>query len=192
MGDVAERIIWPQIPSAVTPPESLALARLADGKNVLECGAHYGYSTVLLASIAEHVTSVDWHRGDDHAGHCDSLGVYNGNLMRYGVSEKVTTIVERFEVALPKLAVAGLQFDGAFLDGMHDAESVARDLALILELVKPGGFVAFHDYGRGPHNGHYGFDVTSVADKFGIVGSEGFLGWGFTPDDDGGALSDAE
>jgi hypothetical protein len=176
-----DHLIWPEIPSAVTPPESLALATLAIGKNVLECGAHYGYSTVLLASVVEHLTSVDWHRGDDHAGHCDSLGIYTANLDRYGVTDKVTTRVGRFEDELPKLAEEGAMFDGAFLDGMHDEESVSRDLELILKLVKPGGFVAFHDYGRCAENGHPGFAVTPVADKFGISGSVGFLGWGFVP-----------
>lgn len=182
-----DHIIWPEIPSAVTVPESLALAELAVGKNVLECGAHYGYSTVLLASVAEHLTSVDWHRGDDHAGHCDSLGIYTGNLARYAVTEKVTTVVGRFEDELPKMIKEGLQFDGAFLDGMHDEASVSRDLILILQLVKPGGFVAFHDYGRNASNGHPGFAVTEVADTFGIDGTAGFLGWGFTP-----PLPDAE
>lgn len=176
-----EGLIVPEIPSAVTLPESLALIKLAAKKNVLECGAHYGYSTVLLASVSAHVTSVDWHRGDDHAGHCDSLGIYQGNLKRYGVEDKVTTYVGRFEDQLPQLAADGLKFDGAFLDGMHDEASVARDLALILPLLSPGAFLAFHDYGRNASNGHPGFAVTEVADKFGIDESVGFLGWGFTP-----------
>lgn len=183
---VEEIIIWSQIPSAVTPVESLALAKLAYGKNVLELGAHYGYSTVLLASVATHVTSVDWHRGDEHAGHCDSLEAYTQNLAKYGVTDKVTTIVGRFEQEVPTLAEAGQQFDGAFLDGQHDILSATRDLALLLTVVKPGGFIAFHDYGRGPENGFPGFAITPVADDWGIEGSVGFLGWGFVPEDEPG------
>lgn len=181
-GETEREVIIPrEIISAVTDAEAYALAALARGKSVLELGAHYGFSTVVLASVAERVLSVDWHQGDPHAGSGYTLEIFRGNVERYGLEGRVCEFIGLFEDELPRLAQQGVQVDGAFLDGHHSAESVARDLELTLPLVRPGGFVAFHDYGRGPHNGFEGFGVTEVADRFGIAGSVGHLGWGFTP-----------
>lgn len=171
----------PPITSAVTPAESRALARLAEGQVVLEMGAHFGYSTVVLASVAEHVISVDWHAGDVHAGQSNSEPEFRANLWRYGVTDRVRVEVGRFEDVLPRLAAEGVVTDGAFIDAQHDSDSVRRDLALALRIVKPGGWIAFHDYGRGPHTGNPGFGVTEVADEFGVAGVAGCLCWGFVP-----------
>ena len=173
------KLILPAISSAVTANESQALADLARGKVVLELGAWFGYSTIVLASVAERVTSVDWHMGDDHAGITDTWEIFCFNIQRYGVANRIEAIRERFEDALPPLAEQGRKFDGMFLDAHHAEESVDRDLGLALPLMKPGAFVAFHDYGRGPHNGYPGFGVTEAADRFCISGRTGFLGWGF-------------
>lgn len=171
-------IIPSDITSAVTPEEAIALANLARGKTVLELGAHYGFSTIVLASVAEQVYSVDWHQGDPHAGEGDSWVPFNFNLLRYGVKDRVTICLGRFEDEVPGLAAEGVVTDGAFIDGMHDEESVSRDLALALLIVRPGGFIAFHDYGRGPETGHPDFRITQVADKFGVDGVAGCLAWG--------------
>jgi hypothetical protein len=176
-------LIIPDIASAVTAAEAEALADLARGKVVLELGAWHGFSTVVLASVADFVVSVDWHMGDAHAGQQDTWAVFCDNLKRHGVSDRIQVIRERFDTALPRLAIqAGGPFaDGCFLDAQHDEASVTKDLALALPLIKPGGFMAFHDYGRGPHNGHQGFAVTPVADRFGVAGVVGYLAWGFVP-----------
>jgi predicted O-methyltransferase YrrM len=174
-------MILPAIASAVTANESQALADLAAGKTVLELGAWFGYSTVVLASVAEQVTSVDWHMGDEHAGIVDTYEIFTYNLQRYGVQDRVEIVRERFEEALPRMAAEGRRFDGCFLDAHHSEESVTRDIGLAVPLIRPGGFFAFHDYGRGPHNGHPGFGVTEAADRFGVTGRTGFLGWGFVP-----------
>jgi predicted O-methyltransferase YrrM len=178
-------LIIPAIASAVTQEEAEALAGLARGKTVLELGAHYGFSTIVLASVAERVFSVDWHGGDVHAGLGDSWAVFCSNLQRYGVEDRVTVLRGRFEDEVPLLAEEGVRVDTAFIDGQHDLASVERDLALALTLVRPSGVVAFHDYGRGPHTGHHDFAITEVADKFGVAGQVGYLAWGFVPDRDG-------
>jgi predicted O-methyltransferase YrrM len=174
-------IIPSDITSAVTAEEAIALANLARGKTVLELGAHYGFSTIVLASVAEHVWSVDWHQGDPHAGEGDSWAPFNFNLIRYGVKDRVTVCLGRFEDQVPDLARQGVVTDGAFIDGMHDEESVSRDLALALLLVRPGGFIAAHDYGRGVTTGHPDFKITPVMDAFGVDGVVGCLAWGFVP-----------
>ena len=175
-------VIPSDIQSAVTPEEARALAGLARGKTVIELGAYHGFSTVVLASVAAEVVSIDWHMGDEHAGLGDTWDIFSASIDRYGMRDRVIVIRERFEDVLPRLAAehAG-KFDGCFLDAKHDEESVTRDLRLALPLIKPGGFCAVHDYGRNAANGHPGFAVTEVADRYGIAGVAGTLAWWFKP-----------
>ena len=165
----------------MTPAEAAELARLAYGAVVLELGSFYGYSTIVMASVAERVYSVDWHMGDDHAGDYETWEGFRANLIGYRVDDRVTAIRGRFEEEVPKLAANGLRVDGAFLDGHHSEESVTRDLGLALSVVKPGGWIAFHDYGRSEATGHPGFRITPVADKFGVTDVIGALAWGLVP-----------
>ncbi len=176
-------VIFPEgIQSAVTPAEAAELARIATGCTVLELGAFYGYSTVVMASVAELVYSIDWHMGDDHAGSYETWDGYRANLLGYKVADRVVTIRGRFEEEVPLLAQRGVTVDGAFLDGHHSEESVTRDLGLALSVVRPGGWVAFHDYGRCEETGHPGFRITPVADTFGVTDVVGTLAWGLVPE----------
>jgi glycosyltransferase involved in cell wall biosynthesis len=174
------------IPSAITGEEAARLASLASGGDVLELGAWYGFSTVVLAQAARRVTSVDWHQGDGSLTEmgepdADTWEPFRQNLARYGVAGKVDARRGRFADVLPALKAQGKLFDGCFLDAQHDAAAVQADLDLVLPLVRPGGWVAFHDYGRGPATGHHGFGVTEVADRFGVAGVAGHLAWGRVP-----------
>src|SRR6266702_1567915 len=174
------------IPTAVTSGEAAKLASLASGGDVLELGAQYGFSTIVMAQAARRVTSVDWHQGDDSiaamGGECaDTWEPYRANLARYGVAAKVDARRGRFADVLPALAKQGALFDGVFIDAQHDAAAVQADLDLALPLIRPGGWVAFHDYGRSEATGHPGFGVTGVADRFGITGVAGHLAWGRIP-----------
>lgn len=132
------------IHTGVTHREADVLEAFAKGKHVLECGSWHGFSTVVMARVAESVVAVDWHHGDPHAGIQDTEGVFRGNLERYGVADRVSVIVGRFEAVLPDLPRGA--FDVAFTDGMHDAPSVRRDLDLIAPLIRPGGVLLVHDY----------------------------------------------
>jgi predicted O-methyltransferase YrrM len=134
------------IPTALTASEQRCLAELARGRVVLEVGAQHGASTVAMAREAELVHSVDWHRGDPDAGEGDTLLQYWRNLHVYGVRDRVVAHVGDAVVVLPSLRPRS--FAGAFLDGCHREEAVRRDIALVEPLVEPGGWLAFHDYGR--------------------------------------------
>lgn len=142
------------IPTALTPAEAAQLAELARGGLVLELGAEYGASTIALAGTARLVHSVDWHQGDSMTGHADSLESYFSNLRRANVTN-VVAHVGRFEDVLPLFQPHS--FDGCFLDGEHDRASVERDTELAMRLVRRGGFLAWHDYGR--------FEVAEVVDR---------------------------
>ena len=173
------------IPTAITGEEAARLASLASGGDVLELGAQWGFSTVVLAQAARRVTSVDWHQGDasikeiSGAECADTWEAYRGNLARYGVAGKVDARRGRFEDVLPALRRQGALFDGVFLDAQHDAVSVQADMDLVLPLIRPGGWIAWHDYGRSEATGHPGFGVTEVADAFGVAGVAGHLAWGY-------------
>jgi len=146
---------------------------MATGKCILELGAQYGFSTIVLAKTARVVHSVDWHQGDSMAGHLNSLDHYFGNLQRH-VARNVVTHVGRFEDVVPLFALGA--FDGCFLDGEHDLTSVQRDSAMAMRVVKPGGWLAWHDYGRP------GTAVAAVLDELAMVyrrkvDSVDFLAW---------------
>lgn len=147
------------IVSAVSRAECEALCKYAERNRVLEVGSHYGRSTIALASVAWEVVAVDWHRGDAHAGHGDTLTSFMANLRRYGV-ENTIVIIGRWEKVYEFLAPS--VFDVVFLDAFHERDVVLRDLLLIRPLVKRGGHVLMHDY----EQGIFGSDVKGAAEEF--------------------------
>jgi hypothetical protein len=42
-----------------------------------------------------------------------------------------------------------------FVDGDHSYERVADEIEHYCDLLAPGGCIAFHDYGCGPHHGRF-------------------------------------
>src|SRR5260370_33172975 len=90
------------IATAVTRNEATELARLAAGKTVLEMGAYHGFSTIVLASVAELVYSVDWHQGDEHAGGGDTWEIFTANLAKYGVADRARISRGRLQAEIPR------------------------------------------------------------------------------------------
>jgi len=151
------------VESAVTAAECRRLASLARGKIVLELGSWLGRSTIAIASTAATVHAVDWHRGDEHAGHGDTLQSFLLNLLRYGVRDKVVVHLGRFEDVGRVLRQQS--FDVVVVDGLHTRRAVEADIALFLPILRPGGSFAFHDYCR--------FEVKEAVDEFALqVGGE--------------------
>ena len=114
--------------------EAEALVHLAEGKTVLELGAWKGRSTVLFSRVAEHVVSVDRHRGIP--GHGDSLSDY---LLAVRTLGNVSIVIAEFSEVLPFLGV----FDLAYIDGSHDEASVHEDSLSVRMLAD---CIAFHDW----------------------------------------------
>lgn len=144
--------------TAITEAESARLRELAAGKRVLEVGSQYGYSTVLMAAVAESVHAVDWHRGDAIVGHRPSLPELWANLAAFRVMDKVILHVGATEAVLPYLREGSFGF--AFHDAFHSTEAVRADVALLLPLLEPGALLAFHDYGR--------YGVAEAVDGLGL------------------------
>lgn len=133
------------ISGAVASPECRKLAELATGKVVLEVGSQHGSSTVSMGQVCKQLVAVDWHRGDDHAAHMDTVAGFWDNLKRYKVLDKVIPVVGRFEDAAAMLVPGS--FDLAFIDAFHSYEACRSHILLALPLLKPGGWFAVHDYG---------------------------------------------
>jgi len=127
--------------------EATALAYLGRGCEVLEVGSYEGLSTLCLAQEAKKIVSVDSFESTGTPGTVKTLDAFKTNLNRYGFRHKVEIRVGLNQVVLPQLLREGYTFDGCFLDSSHDAESVRRDLEMILPLVRSHGWLAFHDYG---------------------------------------------
>lgn len=162
-------VVLPDIPTSMSENEGLALARLADNKIVLELGAWQGYSTVCIAQTAAVTHSVDWHRGDAHAGQGSTLIPYLQHLQRYGLLAHVNVHIGRFETVLPALQDA--YFDVVFLDGQHDYDSVKADAEQAVRVAKPGAVLAFHDYGIGMSDrSGLKFGVNEAVDELFTVG----------------------
>ncbi|HEY3182509.1 MAG TPA: class I SAM-dependent methyltransferase [Gaiellaceae bacterium] len=147
----------PDVASSLTEAEANLLAELARGKVALELGSWFGRSTIALASTAERVHAIDSHGGDSHTGPLSTLSSFLRNLRRYGVRDRV--VVHLGDVDEVARVLAPASFDVAFVDGLHTREAVERDAQLLRPLVRDGGVIAFHDYGR--------YDVTEVVDALG-------------------------
>jgi len=139
--------------------EQEELERLAAGKKVIEFGSYCGKSTVVMARVAEHVTTVDDFRGvhpkalPDSSGRVTTWGHEAGleeefrrNIERNGVKDKVTLIVGSVENVIDTIA-----FDDVgllFYDADHSYEATKRYGDKLLGRRPPACTVAFHDFSK--------------------------------------------
>ena len=133
----------PAISTSVTAAEAAELARLAEGRDVLEVGSAFGYSAVVMALTGARVTAVD-----PHTWLPASHEVMTANLEAYGVADRVTVVREASQEALPWLAKEGTRFGLVFVDGDHSEAAARHDIRWALQLLDPGGTLAVHDVGE--------------------------------------------
>lgn len=122
--------------------EASILKEAAKGRQVLEVGSAYGYSTCVMAMNAEHVYAVDPHNSLRLG---DTERVLRENLEKCG-RKNVTVCKGYSKDVLPKFHADC--FDMAFIDGGHTVEDVQHDAAHAMRLVRPGGEIYFHDFGE--------------------------------------------
>lgn len=131
------------ISTSLTEAETAQLMSLAAGREVLEIGSAFGYSTIAMALAgAAHVTSIDPHTNED------SFDALKANIEAYGVVDKITTIEKRSLRALPQLITSRRSFGLAFIDGDHRYNHVRYDVSRSMKMLERGGWVACHDYGE--------------------------------------------
>lgn len=134
------------IPSAVTDAEAAELAKIASGRRVVELGTGLGRATFALAKTANQVHTIDWHRGDEHAGKRDTLVEFAQNLAESPYRDKIIAHIGRFGDILCHLCRC--EFGAAFIDGYHSAEDTADNLRRVWPLLHHAGSeIALHDYG---------------------------------------------
>jgi hypothetical protein len=152
------------VPGWLTLPEAELLWRTAADRDVLELGVAAGRASVCLAQRARRLVSVDRADQSEAAEW----------VRRYGLQDRVE--FRRGDVGAVCRHLTG-PFGLIFIDTLHDAESVRRDIASALPLLGVGGLLAFHDY---PNPGWP--DVRRVVDeharRFGWerLAQAGFLG----------------
>ena len=131
----------PEISSSITKREAAWLRANANGK-VLEIGAAFGFSTIVMATQprVKFVVSVDPH--ETH----QSYDPFQENLAAYKVADKVLPMKVTSDVAWPLWPSA--VFDFVFVDGSHFADDVVVDALEAWRVTKTGGLLAFHDYGE--------------------------------------------
>jgi predicted O-methyltransferase YrrM len=129
------------IDTSLTERETEALRDLAAGKRLLEIGSAFGYSAIVMAQVAKHVTAVDPHAGELP----DSLEIMQANLALFDVAHVVTIVRDCSQNALPAMLAEGSRFEFVFIDGNH-GEQVQGDVELSRKLLEPGGHFAVHDY----------------------------------------------
>lgn len=130
----------PAISTPITADETAELQRLSFESEVLEIGAGYGYSSVVMAMAGARVTSVDPH--DVHF----SYHVMRDNLDQYGIEQSVYVVRARSQDVLP--ALLGRLFDVVFINGDHAEPTVTHDITWGRRLLRPGGIMALWGYGE--------------------------------------------
>jgi predicted O-methyltransferase YrrM len=135
------------IPTSLTSAERDELERLAVDATVLEVGSQYGSSTITMARTARIVYAVDHHRGGPISGEWDTLGDFIAEIDRHGARDRVVPLVGRSDQLVDVLAPS--RFDFVFVDsGKESVDEVRAQTLEARQLVRRGGVIAFHDYGR--------------------------------------------
>lgn len=146
---------WRDIRGWLTEREGLTLRELARGLDVLELGAYCGRSTVCMADVATLVVTIDSFR----EGTRDE---FTANIEAAGVGSRVVLCAT--DITSPMFLKWHGQFDLVYVDSYHDLISVRRDTEIALACVRPGGTIAWHDYGDPMWP-----DVAGTLDRMGLV-----------------------
>lgn len=158
-------------------------------RQILEIGAYEGGSTCFFSDFfLDHEESslitIDPFTGsqehienaDNYAGLARLERTARGNIAKSknaakieiikGYSHKVFNEIDRRFDSKPFI-------DLLFIDGAHDSVSVARDTALYVPLVKPGGYIIFDDYAHPDVRRGVDMTLNGIAEaEFAI-----FTGW---------------
>lgn len=153
----------PDVAGWLNDDEGRLLAEMAAGKRVLEIGSYCGRSTIWMARTAQNVLAVDTFDGRGTPCPKDTRKEFLANVNRHGVGEKVDLCPSTTDKMLDNIrmnADAVQEFDFAFIDGAHDLPSVTFDIEQVMQVLIPGGQIAFHDYERPSDSG-----VKTAVDK---------------------------
>lgn len=116
---------------------------------ILEIGSYIGESTLQFARRFGMVVSIDPFLDDydvtDPACHCWPFSmVYDEFLKNTMIYSNIKSIRLKSTEAVNVLKHQ--QWDMVYIDGCHTYEAVKEDIENYRPLIKPGGFIAGHDY----------------------------------------------
>ena len=154
MGSLAERGLLFRLAAALPP-----------GARVVEVGSWLGASTCFLAGGLTgpdaRILAVDNFAGrstcaEDEAwyerhfrrlGRRSTLELFRTNVASLGFTSRVEPLVSDSLAAAGYWADRGEPLDLLFIDADHSEAACRADIAAWAPLVRPGGIVAFHDFG---------------------------------------------
>lgn len=141
------------LPGWLHPDEGRLLYVLASkqprGSIIVEVGSYKGKSTCFLVQAISdrgggEIYAIDPHRGETGTSKKSSPSwkEFNGNIKKFGFRNQVKAIKKT-----SALAARGWTrpINLLNIDGLHDYESVRRDLSLWLPHLRDGGIVVCHD-----------------------------------------------
>lgn len=163
----------PDIPTALSNVEADALRSLSTGKNVLEVGALLGFSTVVMAQVANTVVSVDPHDGYPADNPRPTWEPFLQNLARYDVLETVTP----YRTLLSDPGTRGSlddhePFEFTFIDADGTYQTTFAILDQAIRYADIDGLIGVHDYDlpEWPGAGEAVRDwCTQTGSRFGVI-----------------------
>lgn len=135
------------------------------GAQVVEVGSWMGASTCFLAAglrgAGAKILAVDNFQGLSTCGedaawynrHFQALGanstleIFRANFAALGLAERAEPVVSDSLAAARSLAAKVGTIDLLFIDGDHSYDACKADIAAWTPFVRPGGVMAFHDFG---------------------------------------------
>lgn len=116
--------------------EPKLLQKVCKGKTVLEIGAYEGYSTLIIAEVAKHITSIDTFEAD-----C-IMDVMNKNTLKTYKKNTESYDNISYIVGNSREVVFNEPYDILFVDGDHSFEGCYSDL----KRFKPKEGYLVHDW----------------------------------------------
>jgi hypothetical protein len=136
---------------------SMVVSACPDNSKFVEVGTWKGMSTAYLgveiinSGKHIHVSAVDTFLGSDEPAHQEDLSIINNTLYEEfcnniePIKSIITTVRKSSTEAACDFENASLDF--VFIDAGHQYDDIYADISAWLPKVKPGGWLAGHDYG---------------------------------------------
>ena len=116
---------------------------------MIEIGSYMGESTMMFASsnLFTTITCIDPHEGEEEFN--DIFGyTWEDVEKEFSLNTRYFENIihhKKYSYEIHDI-FSDEHYDFIYVDGSHEYEDVKRDLELYLPKVKPGGFIAGHDY----------------------------------------------
>jgi len=157
--------------------EDLVLTELSEDINMIEIGTFSGEGALTFAKRVKHITVIDpWDL-------IDSSRINEGQMERGNFKASMVEAERVFDERLNGFSVTKIKnfdqfvvsdfidksIDFIYIDAIHTAAELSRQITMWLPKVKIGGKIGGHDYMEKPMFGYYFPEVKQTVDKaFGI------------------------